>query len=265
MYSYVYRITNVLTKKHYYGKRTSKIPPKKDLGVKYFSSSTDKVFMLDQKVNTKDYKYKVVRIVTSPIEAVALEIYLHNKFDVGRNPNFYNKVKQSSIGFDSTGTTLSENHKQAIREKLIGRTMSETTREKLRLSSTKENLTIEARFAMGSANRGKTLSEETKEKLRIANTGREWSQEQRDAASKSRSGANNPRAKIVNIYRYSTDELIAEHVLVTEWCKDTAYLSNMLLQTLKRDVNRPYCFSVKNVNYNPLHYKDLYVKLVDRF
>ena len=45
MYYYVYRITNKLLNKHYYGSRGSKIEPKLDLGIKYFSSSTDKNFI----------------------------------------------------------------------------------------------------------------------------------------------------------------------------------------------------------------------------
>jgi DNA polymerase-1 len=48
IYHYVYRITNVVEGKHYYGKRSSKIGPKLDLGKKYFSSSRDKQFIQDQ-------------------------------------------------------------------------------------------------------------------------------------------------------------------------------------------------------------------------
>ena len=39
MYHYVYRITNKILNKHYYGKRSSKLSPELDLGKKYFSSS----------------------------------------------------------------------------------------------------------------------------------------------------------------------------------------------------------------------------------
>ena len=36
-FHYVYRITNIVENKHYYGSRTSKINPYDDLGKKYFS------------------------------------------------------------------------------------------------------------------------------------------------------------------------------------------------------------------------------------
>jgi hypothetical protein len=100
---YVYRITNINLKKHYYGKRKTSIDPKLDLGIKYFSSSRDKQFIEDQKNNPHSYKYKIIKKFVSVEEATTLEIYLHNKFNVGKNPIFYNKSKQTSTKFDTTG------------------------------------------------------------------------------------------------------------------------------------------------------------------
>ena len=49
-YHYLYRITNLVENKYYYGIRTSRNTlPQDDLGVKYFSSSTDKTFISNQK------------------------------------------------------------------------------------------------------------------------------------------------------------------------------------------------------------------------
>ena len=59
-YHYVYRITNLMTNRHYYGKRSSNIHPKLDIGVRYFSSSKDKQFKQDQLDNPDHYKYKIV-------------------------------------------------------------------------------------------------------------------------------------------------------------------------------------------------------------
>ena len=55
---YTYRISNTLINKHYYGTRSTGINPKDDLGYKYFSSSSDKEFIKDQKDNPQNYKYK---------------------------------------------------------------------------------------------------------------------------------------------------------------------------------------------------------------
>lgn len=102
-YHYVYRITNIIKQKHYYGTRTSKCLPIEDLGIKYFSSSKDKDFIQDQKSSPSNYKYKIIRIFDTRKEAIELEIKLHDRFDVGINESFYNRSKQTSSRFDTTG------------------------------------------------------------------------------------------------------------------------------------------------------------------
>lgn len=103
-YHYLYRITNLVEQKHYYGIRTSKdILPHQDLGVKYFSSSTDKEFISDQKEHPENYRYKVILIIDTRKRVAELEIKLHNKFNVGDNPKFYNRIIQTSFGLDPTG------------------------------------------------------------------------------------------------------------------------------------------------------------------
>lgn len=104
MTHYTYRITNIKNGRHYYGTRTSKLNiPTEDIGINYFSSSSDKDFMNDQKINPQNYKYKVILIFDTRKQAIQSEIKLHNKFNVGANPRFYNKCKQTSTGFDRAG------------------------------------------------------------------------------------------------------------------------------------------------------------------
>ena len=105
-YHYVYRIKNTQLNKHYYGVRSSKTNPKLDLGIKYFSSSTDKEFIKEQKENKDIFKYKVVKIFQSRKEADEHEIFLHKKFDVKSHKQFYNIVNAGAINFTMTG----ENH-----------------------------------------------------------------------------------------------------------------------------------------------------------
>ncbi len=101
IYYYVYRITNTVLKKHYYGSRGSKRNPKQDLGFKYLSSSTDLDFLKDQRKNKKDYKYKVIRVFHTREDAVDFEIVLHAKFNVKDNPHFYNASNQTSKKFST--------------------------------------------------------------------------------------------------------------------------------------------------------------------
>ena len=103
VYHYVYRITNTVLNKHYYGKRSSKIKPELDLGIKYFSSSKDKQFKNDQKSNPQNYTYKIIVRCKTPVKALHYEVRLHNIFNVAINPAFYNKAKQTSTKFSTSG------------------------------------------------------------------------------------------------------------------------------------------------------------------
>lgn len=256
MYHYVYRITNIKLVKHYYGKRSSKIPPKDDIGVKYFSSSTDSEFIDDQQNHPQNYRYKVVKVVPTSIEAIKYEILLHAKFDVGVNLKFYNKCKQTSVGFDTTGLKLTEEQKAKISP--LGRKLSEETKLKISKSNKGKQCWCKGK------KRG-PLSDYTKKLLSEAMTGKTHTAKSKEKMSKDRSGSGNVRAKVVNVYSYPDNKLVAASVVCTVWCKGTEYTSNMLLQTLKRDLTKPHCFSTRpkrKDDYNPIHYKGLYVVLV---
>jgi len=169
-YNYVYRITNKNLNKHYYGVRSCNIEPKLDLGTKYFSSSHDKEFIKDQKTHPENFKYKIVRICANREEAGALEIKLHEKFNVGINESFYNKAKHTSTGFDTTGVK----HTPETRQKMSKPKSDET---KLKISESRK---------------GKELSPETKLKISEANTGVPKSEETRQKISESKTGEKHP-------------------------------------------------------------------------
>jgi hypothetical protein len=100
-YHYVYRITNTVTNKHYYGSRTSNVHPFNDLGIWYRSSSTDESFRKDQINNPEKYTYKVVQCFDERSKAYDLEVKLHRIFNVAFNESFYNLANQTSSGFIS--------------------------------------------------------------------------------------------------------------------------------------------------------------------
>lgn len=263
MYYYVYRITNIIEKKYYYGKRTSIKPPKEDLGILYFSSSKDSAFVSDQKKNPHNYIYKIVKICETNKEALNLEIKLHHRFDVGKHTSFYNKSKQTSAGFDTSGIKLSEEHRKQIGVSLKGRKLSEELKQKIK--ENKKPLSIETRLRMGQHRKGVVTSEETKQKISAAKLGCKRSKESCGKQADTITSRGNPNAKPINILNYYTNEYVAKDVLITEWCKNTKYLSTMLMETKKRDTTKAYCFSSRKRNtpeYNPLHYKGLYVELV---
>ena len=151
IYHYVYRITNLVEKKHYYGKRSSKVDPKLDLGIKYFSSSKDENFIIDQKTSPQNYRYKIVQTFCTASEAVQREILLHEEFNVGSSLNFYNRRNQSAIGFDQTGLSPSEK-----------------TRMKISLGGKGLKRSDETKSRMSIAFRGRIISKETKAKMSTA-------------------------------------------------------------------------------------------------
>ena len=103
-YHYLYRITNIIENRHYYGSRTChKLTPQEDLGIRYFSSSTDKDFIRDQKQNPQNYRYKVIIITKTRKKATALEQKIQQYFDVGKNITFYNKAIQTSKNYCTAG------------------------------------------------------------------------------------------------------------------------------------------------------------------
>jgi len=104
MIYYTYLITNTKQNKYYIGSRQCEVDPIKDIGVKYFSSSTDKDFIQDQKQNPDDYKYRVLMLFTSREDAFLCEMELHETYKASSNPSFYNRANCTSTGFNTSGT-----------------------------------------------------------------------------------------------------------------------------------------------------------------
>ena len=286
VYHYVYRITNTVKNKHYYGVRSCNVVPKLDLGVCYFSSSRDREFIKDQKNSPNNYKYKIVAVTTTRVAAVKLEVKLHNKFNVGMNSHFYNKAKQTSTGFDTTGIVphnkgkphsleakqkMSEaqkgkRHSEAAKEKLsiAGKGRTHTEESKNKISAAKKGNTWnkgrshseKTKEKMSAAGKGRQVSEETRKKLSIALKGKVPSKETKEKLSAALKGINNPRAKLANIYCRYTHELIASNVVVTVWANANGYDYSALLATARADRSKPS--SKTNLHYT----KGIYAKYV---
>jgi len=175
MFHYVYRISNKIENKHYYGVRSSKDSPVDDLGIKYFSSALDKVFKKDQKENPQNYKYKVVKKFSSRKEAMAYEIKLHNKFDVAVSEAFYNRSKSTSLGFDRSGCKAPN----------FGKKHSEETRKKISESNSKDWLVKRNNIITGMSN--KKHSEKTKRLMSEKSKGKPKSEEHKLSMKKPKS------------------------------------------------------------------------------
>ena len=92
----------------YIGVRSSKCDPKDD---NYWSSSRH----LPKDVMTTHRK-RILKMHNSRKEAVEHEVFLHHKYDVGKNPQFYNRAKQTTSSYDTSG--VSNPHSQETCKKL---------------------------------------------------------------------------------------------------------------------------------------------------
>lgn len=199
----------------YIGVHSDDKPPKED---GYMGSFSDRTF--------KPISKHILGLWPTRKEAVIHEIKLHNEFDVGgSNKLFVNKAKQTSVGFDITGYThtdetkanlsilgkgrrhspesrllmshkasqrkykpLTEEHKQKISESSPHRPCSEAN--KRMLSELKKGVprsleTVIKMSASTKGRQGKPHTEEEKRKISEANKGRKFSDEHRENLRKS--------------------------------------------------------------------------------
>jgi hypothetical protein len=113
----------------YFGSRSCKCLPEED--VKYFGSFKSKTFKPTKKIILKDD-------YATREEAIVDEIILHDYYDVVRNPHFANRAKQTSTGWTTFGSKMTEEqlkrHTEYFKNNppLLGKKHSEETKEKLR-------------------------------------------------------------------------------------------------------------------------------------
>lgn len=158
-FHYAYEITNVNNGMKYIGSRSCACLPCMD--TKYMSSSKTLKKAIEEAENAHFVKIVLQEFPTRK-EALEHEVLLHNKFDVGRNPDFYNKAKQTSVGFwcDATGRKLSKETKQKQRIARLKNPMSAEARKK------RSKTLLEKNKGKRSPRYGTHASEETKKKQR---------------------------------------------------------------------------------------------------
>lgn len=110
IYYYVYKITDKKRKKYYIGCRQSAVPPKQDLGLKYFSSSTNKKFIKEQQEDPSQFDYEVIKEHPNMLYALEHEKKLLHQVDARNNEKYYNgrtKLDFTPINSRVTKSTVS--------------------------------------------------------------------------------------------------------------------------------------------------------------
>ena len=142
----------------YIGKRSTTKPIEDD--VYWSSSKTLKKLVKDR---PQDFKKTILATHYNSYMAIWHECILHEVFDVARSAFFYNKAKQTSTGFDTTGVGKTHTPEQDKKHSYfmkgnkycLGRVLDKTTRKKI----------SEARKGQTSAFRGHKHTEATKQHL----------------------------------------------------------------------------------------------------
>lgn len=192
-FHYTYEITNVNNGMKYIGSRSCLCLPCFD---PYMSSSKYVKAAIKEDEHAHFVKIVLQEFPTRE-EAIEHEILLHNKFDVGKNPVFYNKAKQTSTRFDYHP----DHYPSGPDSPIYGRRTSEETKQKLREIRLKNPVSPEAHKKGGETRRGKyvgknnprygkPLSEEAKQKLSEAHRGKSPSDETREKQRNSVRGKN---------------------------------------------------------------------------
>ena len=199
IYHYTYEIKNKKSGNIYIGVRSFNNSPYAD---PYFCSCKT----LDEAIKNEgieNFTKTILQTFDTREEAAEDEIFLHDLYDVARNPLFYNQAKATSVGFhyDNTGNKHSEEAKQKISEAHMGIKVSEESRRKMSISQTGVKLSEETKRKISEVMKGrkmKPFSEEHKRKIsetqkkRLAHTrprlGMKHTEESKRKMSKSQKG-----------------------------------------------------------------------------
>lgn len=207
MYHYTYRLTinnNTDSRKYYIGARSCTEYPTND---NYFGSCKTLLAWI-KKHGTEGIVKEILAIYGKRQDAIEHEINLHNYFDVAKNVEFWNKAKQTAIGFDTTGTKQTEELKLQKSLKTKGRPKTEEHKEKIRnallgKAKSKEHCNSLSNVRKGipsplkgmSIGKGRKFTEEHKIQIGLANKGKIRSNEYKLQASLARKGKPAPYSK----------------------------------------------------------------------
>jgi len=142
----------------YIGKRECKCLPEED--VKYFGSFHDKTFKPTQKI--------ILETFNTVEEALEAECFLHDFYEVDKNPHFANRAKQTSKKFYyivSAENMIGENNpakRPEVREKLSAARKKRITTEETKRKMSEVHTGRPGTYSM----LGKKHSEKTLEKMR---------------------------------------------------------------------------------------------------
>lgn len=165
-YYYIYKITNLITKKIYIGQRCSDISPEKDF--RYLGSGVV-IGRSKKKHGIENFKKEIIEICEIA-ELDSKEVFWIKEFDSMNQKVGYNLCEG---GNGPKGYKHSLESIEANRKRNIGRKLSLETIEKIRVGNTGKLLSKENIEGIRERNRGRIVSIETRCKISESNLGKE--------------------------------------------------------------------------------------------
>lgn len=176
IYGVIYKISNSVNDKVYYGQTTMN-PPEKRWYFHKKAGTADKcpsvIYRAMRLYGIDKFRFDVVHECETKEELDSKEIELIKTYNT-LVPNGYNLEEGGAIGKPC------EESKLKMRNSHLGKKATAETKEKMKnsqLGKKRLPFTEEHRKKIGDAQRGKILTEEHKRKISEATTGKKWSQE----------------------------------------------------------------------------------------
>jgi len=221
-YHYTYKIVvdqPLDGRKYYFGVRSSKCKPEDD--TKYHSSCRSLNRYLKQNPEVR-YTKQILAYFFDRKSAVAHEVYLHKQYDVAKNPEFFNKARQTNTKFCTQGIL--------------------TPKAVCRISDRKE-MPIANYIQWCKFEDDPEYAAEVSAKKSSSNKGKPKSKQHAKNIAKALKGFKRPKgcqtahknnnAKPANIYDANTNELIAENVIIRPWSMENGYYQSSLDATAR--------------------------------
>ena len=151
----------------YIGVRSCNCLPENDSG--YMGSSK----ILNEAMKVEPETFTKIIIDTFPTREIANanEQWLHETYDVARNPLFYNQIN-APFGFCNAGKHHSKEAKEKMRKFQQGKTFSPEARKRMSEARMGKTLSPETRKRMSEAGKGRTFTPEHRKNISAANKGR---------------------------------------------------------------------------------------------
>lgn len=208
-YHFIYKTTNLLSGKYYYGLHSTN-----DLDDGYLGSGRRLRYSIN-KYGKENHKREIIEFCKNRKELICREreIVTLNEIAkeecmnliVGGATKGHSLSTREKISLSKKGVPLSEKHKKSLSKSnakyWLGKSRSDEVKLKVSIANKGKQYrlghkhTEESRKKMSESHTGKTISEETRKKMSEINKGKKLSEKTRMKMSNSRMGNNNPSAR----------------------------------------------------------------------